>query len=83
MPNETKQNKISAHRFHQPACRAQANLYQPSRFPYENTAKYLGMTLDTKRRWKPHVKNKTGRTQSEIQKKLLATGSLFCPIYIQ
>jgi hypothetical protein len=24
--------------------------------PYENTAKYLGMTLDTKFRWKPQVK---------------------------
>jgi hypothetical protein len=39
--------------------------------PYENTAKYLGMTMDTKLRRKPHVKKKTRRTQSEIQKKCI------------
>jgi hypothetical protein len=26
--------------------------------PYENTAKYLDMTLDAKLKWKPHVKKK-------------------------
>ena len=26
--------------------------------PYENTAKYMGTTLDAKLRWKPHVKKK-------------------------
>ena len=51
--------------------------------PYENTAKYLGMTLDAKLRWKPHVKEKTGRTYTEIQKNISVNGSLFCPICTQ
>jgi hypothetical protein len=50
--------------------------------PYENTAKYLGMTLDDKLRWKPHVKKKQERTYTEIQKNVSISGSLFCPICI-
>ena len=51
--------------------------------PYENTAKYLDMILDAKLRWKTHVKKKkTGRTYTEIQKTVLVSGSLFCPICI-
>ena len=50
--------------------------------PYENTAKYLGMTLDAKFRWKPHVKKKQEELNTEIQKNVLVNGSLFCLVCI-
>ncbi|RZF33214.1 hypothetical protein LSTR_LSTR009759 [Laodelphax striatellus] len=37
--------------------------------PYANEAKYLGMTLDTRLRWKAHVKKKERRTRYKIQQK--------------
>jgi hypothetical protein len=36
--------------------------------PYENTAKYLGMTLDAKLRWKPPVKKKKEELELKYRK---------------
>jgi uncharacterized protein YpmS len=36
--------------------------------PYENTAKYLGMALDAKLRWKPHVKKKKEELELKYRK---------------
>ena len=35
--------------------------------PYENKDKYLGMTLDTKLRWKEHVKKKKEKLNIKFQ----------------
>jgi predicted GIY-YIG superfamily endonuclease len=40
--------------------------------PYANTAKYLGMTLDTKLRWKAHVKKKREELGLRYKKNALA-----------
>lgn len=36
--------------------------------PYSNTAKYLGMTLDTKLKWKEHVKKKKEELNIQYRK---------------
>lgn len=36
--------------------------------PFSNTAKYLGMTLDAKLRWKPHVKRKLEELKIKFRK---------------
>ena len=42
--------------------------------PYENTAKYLGMTLDAKLRWKTHVKKKQEELTLKYSKMFLLMG---------
>jgi hypothetical protein len=42
--------------------------------------KYLGMTLDAKLKVETACEEKKGRTRTEIQKNVLANGSLFGPI---
>ena len=48
--------------------------------PYSQTAKYLGMTLDAKLRWKVPVKEKTRRAWPKIQTHVLAYGKKIGPV---
>ena len=40
--------------------------------PYSNSAKYLGITLDAKLRWRAHVKKKREELEIKYKKKVLA-----------
>lgn len=78
--------------------RTQMPLYiNGNSIPYENTAKYLGMTLDTRLRWKEHVKKKReelglkyrkmywllGRnSQLSMQNKILIYNQILKPVWL-
>ena len=51
--------------------------------PYSNKAKYLGMTLDTKFRWKAQRKDKKRRTRHSLQMYVLVNWKKFATINIQ
>jgi hypothetical protein len=54
--NESKSVHID---FTNTKTKQQPILINGTKVPFTNTAKYLGMTLDAKLRWKEHIKKKT------------------------
>ena len=63
--NESKSVHVE---FTNKRCEHKSVFINDVKVPYENTAKYLGMTLDAKLRWKPHVKRKTEELQMRYRK---------------
>jgi hypothetical protein len=67
MANKT-QSKLVHIDFTNKKVRQQPIFISGTQVPYTNTAKYLGMTLDVKLRWKEHIKKKCDEINIRFRK---------------